>query len=53
MSNVNEDIKDKIIEIDLKITALKKIRDKSNNPKGFDALIFDLIQKKSKLLERR
>ena len=52
MSNVNEDIKDKIIEIDLKIMALQKIRDKSNNPQGFDALISDLVQKKSRLLER-
>ena len=46
-----EDIPNKIIEVDLKISALKKIKLNSNNPEGFDVLILELEKRKSNLLK--
>lgn len=46
-----EDIPNKIIEVDLKISALEKIKADSNNPEGFDVLIEDLKKRKANLLK--
>lgn len=47
---VKDTVKDKIVEIDLKIKALEKIKAKSDNKIGFDLLIADLNKKKDDLL---
>lgn len=44
-------VKDKIIEVDLRISALEKLKANSNNSEGFDTLIKDLKKKKEYLLK--
>ena len=46
-----EMIPDKIAEIELKISTLKKLKSNSNNVEGFDVLISDLEKRKSNLLK--
>lgn len=46
-----EMIPEKIIEVDLKISTLEKLKSNSDNPEGFDVLIADLKKRKANLLK--
>lgn len=47
--NTRDNVKE-ITEIDLRISALQKIKQNSNNADGFNILIADLKKKKANLL---
>lgn len=46
-----ENFLEKLSEVDARICALKKIKETSNNPDGFNALITDLEKKRTILLK--